>query len=364
MVVPATLADTARVVAVTSAIPVLVATDCSGLGSPVLVLQRMGIPYRHLWASDPEKACRSILRKHCAPEQLYRCISERYGQDLPTPDLYVVGFPCQPFSGAGLRLGFEARQGTIFFEVLETIRLSRPRAFLLENVEGLRSADGGHCLDKITESLQALGTYNISWRVLNTKDHGIPHNRARIFFVGILRSSDDGSFSWPAPLPPADIMEFLDRRLGRPSYADLPTASQTTARANVLHLLEKIEMKGGDPFYEPWIMDCDGSPDFTKAFMGVSPCITRSRGQGHWLSCMGRRMNLKEVLRLQGFADSFENVVTERQLRLMLGNGMSLNVLERILCRLLPAAGLSGPLEDPFTRESPAPWKRLRLQVG
>ena len=98
-------------------------------------------------------------------------------------------------------------------------------------------------------------------------------------------------------------------------------------------------MKGGDPFYEPWIMDCDGSPSFTKAFMGVSPCITRSRGQGHWLSCMGRRMNLKEVLRLQGFADSFENVVTERQLRLMLGNGMSLNVLERILCRLLPAAG-------------------------
>ena len=75
-------------------------------------------------------------------------------------------------------------------------------------------------------------------------------------------------------------------------------------------------------------------------------------------------MNLKEVLRLQGFADSFENVVTERQLRLMLGNGMSLNVLERILCRLLPAAGLSGPLEDPFTRESPAPWKRLCLQVG
>jgi DNA (cytosine-5)-methyltransferase 1 len=351
----------ASMVPVTSAMPFLVATDCSGLGSPVLVLQRMGLPYRYIWASDTEKACRTMLRRHCAPENLYRCIYSRPCQELPKPDLYVVGFPCQPFSGAGKRQGFAGPGGTIFFEVLETIRLMRPKAFLLENVDGLCSAGQGTYLDSIAESLQQLGGYNIHWKVLNTKDHGIPHNRSRIFFVGIRQDSDDGSFCFPSPAPPADIREFLDQRVGRPSYADLPPTTQSTARHNVLQLLSDIEAKGADPFFEPWIFECDGSLPYMKAFLGVSPCITRSRYQGHWLSNMGRRMSQQEALRLQGFDDSFENVVTERQFRQMLGNGMSLNVLERIFCRLLPAAGLSGTLEDPLSREA-FPWKRRRME--
>ena len=102
-----------------------------------------------------------------------------------------------------------------------------------------------------------------------------------------------------------------------------------------MHFLNEIEALGSDPFYEPWIIDCDGSPAYTKAIPGVSPCITRSRYRGHWLTSMGRRMNLQETLRLQGFDDCFENPVSERQLRLMLGNGMSLNVLERFLLQLI-----------------------------
>jgi DNA (cytosine-5)-methyltransferase 1 len=301
-----------------------------------------------------------MLRRHCAPEHLYRSICRP--RCLELLDLYVVGFPCQPFSGAGQRQGFGGPGGSIFFNVLETIRLTRPKAFLLENVDGLRSAGQGACLDKIAESLQQLGGYSVDWKVLNTKDHGIPHNRARIFFVGIRQDCDNGSFSFPTPTPTADIMEFLDQRVGRPSFADLPPAAQTTARGNVQRHIGEIEAKGGDPFFEPWIIECDGSPGFTKAIMGVSPCITRTRCQGHWLSNMGRRMNLQEALRLQGFDDSFENMVSERQLRMMLGNGMSLNVLERIFCRLLPAAGLSGPLEDPLSRGASPPWKRLRLE--
>ena len=154
-------------VALTSGLPLLVATDCSGLGSPVLVLQRMGLPYRHIWASDSEKACRTVLRLHCAPERLYRSIYDRTGEQLLHPDLYVVGFPCQPFSGAGLRLGFAGTGGTILFKVLETIRLTRPKAFLLENVEGLRSADQGRCLETIVDSLLSLGSHNIYWQVFN-----------------------------------------------------------------------------------------------------------------------------------------------------------------------------------------------------
>jgi DNA (cytosine-5)-methyltransferase 1 len=354
----ASSAAAAPMVALTSGSPLLVATDCSGLGSPVLVLQRMGLPYRHIWASDPEKACRTTLRHHCAPEMLYRSIYDRPDEGLQQPDLYIVGFPCQTFSGAGLRLGFAGAGGNIFFKVLETIRLTRPKAFLLENVEGLRFTDQGRCLESIVESLLLLGSYNIYWQVLNTKDHGIPHNRARVFFVGILRGNDNGSFSFPIPSPNVDIRQFLDRRQGRPSFADLPPASSITARGNVLEFLNRIEASGIDPFYEPWVIDCDGSPGFTKAFPGVSPCITRARHRGHWLTSMGRRMTLQEALRLQGFDDCFENPVSERQLRMMLGNAMSLNVLERIFCSLLPAAGLSGSLLDPLIGDAVSPWGR------
>jgi DNA (cytosine-5)-methyltransferase 1 len=336
----AAVAPSAATAPAAAAAPLLLATDCSGVGSPFLVLLRMGLPCRHLWASDSEKACRTMLRHHCAPEMLFRSIEERPRDELPQPDLYVVGFPCQPFSGAGCRLGFAGEGGKIFFEVLRTIRLTQPRAFLLENVDGLRSAGGGACLDSIVDSLLGLQSYNIYWRSLNTKDYGIPHNRARIFFVGILRIHDNGSFSFPAATPPLDIKQFLDPRRGRPSFADLPPLSATTARDNVTHYLHEIEASGSDPFFEPWIIDCDSSPPFAKAFLGVAPCITRGRCKGHWITSMGRRMNLPEALRMQGFDDNFENPVTERQLRQMLGNSMSLNILELIFRSLLPAAGL------------------------
>jgi DNA (cytosine-5)-methyltransferase 1 len=344
--------------ALTSGPTLQVATDCSGLGSPLLVLQRMGLPWRHIWASDGEKACRSMLRRHCNPDQLYRSIYDRPDEGMQQPDLYVVGFPCQPFSGAGLRQGFNGVGGEIFFKVLQTIRLTRPKAFLLENVEGLCTAERGQCMERIVNCLVGLNTHTIHWQVLNTKDHGIPHNRARVFFVGILRGHDNGSFAFPRPSPNVDIRQFLDRRHGRPSFADLPPASQATAHGNVLQALNNIEAAGNDPFYEPWIIDCDGGPAYTKAWPGLSPCITKARSNGHWLTCMGRRMSLQEALRLQGFDDCFESSVSDRQLRIMLGNSMSLNVLERIFCSLLPAAGLSGPLPDPLIGNAASPWRR------
>jgi DNA (cytosine-5)-methyltransferase 1 len=358
LVASASAAAPASVAAIASGPPLLLATDCSGLGSPFLVLLRMGLPCRHIWASDSEKDCRTMLRHHCAPELLFRSIEERPEEELPQPDLYVVGFPCQPFSGAGSRLGFDGLGGQVFFKVLDTIRLTQPRVFLLENVDGLRSAAGGACLRSIVESLLQLVTYNIYWKSLNTRDHGIPHNRARIFFVGILRTHDNGCFVFPAASRPVDIRQFLDPRHGRPSYADLPPVSATTARGNVIRFLQEIEASGADPFFEPWIIDCDGSSPYAKAFSGVTPCITRSRQMGHWVTSLGRRMNLREALRLQGFDDDFVNPVSERQLRQMLGNGMSLNVLERIFCSLLPAAGLSGALPDPLAEDAPLHWGR------
>ena len=192
---------------------------------------------------------------------------------------------------------------------------------------------------------------NSSGRIvhLSFKDHGVPQNRPRVYFVGILRIFDQGTFQFPAAIPLPGIARFLDKRLRRPSYVELPPESQAVARANVSRWLQEIEEGGSDPFFDPWIIDCDGSASYSRASYGVSPCLTRSRCcYGHWVSNLGRRLNTGEILRLQGFDVTLPTAVPDRQLRMLLGNSMSLNVICRIFCYLLPAAGLSDGLRDSF----------------
>jgi DNA (cytosine-5)-methyltransferase 1 len=152
--------------------PLRLGTDCSGLGTPYLALQRLGVDSVHLWASDTNRYARIMLRLNCRPDDVYRDIYSRRTTDLPTVDLYCVGFPCQPFSQAGQRMGFddEDNGGKIFFRALHYIRQKCPRVFLMENVDGIQSVDEGSCLQRILHCLIDLEVYNIYWQVVNTKE--------------------------------------------------------------------------------------------------------------------------------------------------------------------------------------------------
>ncbi len=102
---------------------------------------------------------------------------------LPDFDCLVGGFPCQAFSAAGHRLGFEDTRGTLFFDFARILDTKRPRYFVLENVKGLLSHDGGRTFKTIIATLAQLG-YGVEWQVLNSKDFGVPQNRERVFIVG------------------------------------------------------------------------------------------------------------------------------------------------------------------------------------
>jgi DNA (cytosine-5)-methyltransferase 1 len=108
--------------------------------------------------------------------------------DLPDFDLLVGGFPCQAFSIAGKRLGFDDTRGTLFFDIARVLKAKRPRKFLLENVKGLLSHDNGRTFKTIISTLVELG-YGLEWQVLNSKDFGVPPNRERVFIVGHLRGT-------------------------------------------------------------------------------------------------------------------------------------------------------------------------------
>ena len=107
-------------------------------------------------------------------------------KELPDIDLITGGFPCQSFSIAGRRKGFEDTRGTLFFEIARIASAKKPKYLFLENVPGLLSHDRGRTFKTILSSLDELG-YDVTWQVLNSKDFGVPQSRNRVFIIGYLR---------------------------------------------------------------------------------------------------------------------------------------------------------------------------------
>ena len=116
---------------------------------------------------------------------------------IPKHDLLLAGFPCQAFSNAGKRKGFNDTRGTLFYDIEKILAYHKPKAFLLENVKGLRSHNDGNTLRIILEVLRAkLGYFVPEPEILNSKDFGIPQNRERIYIIGFLKKN---SFQYPKP---------------------------------------------------------------------------------------------------------------------------------------------------------------------
>jgi len=137
--------------------------------------------------SEIDKYAEEIYLKHFNHKS-YGDISKINPNELEDFDLFVGGFPCQSFSIAGKRGGFEDTRGTLFFEIARIIREKQPRFLLLENVKGLLSHEKGETFLTILSTLNELG-YDVEWQVLNSKDFGVPQNRERVFIVGYSRGS-------------------------------------------------------------------------------------------------------------------------------------------------------------------------------
>lgn len=135
--------------------------------------------------SEIDKYASAIYKQQFPEHKNYGDATEVDTSKLPDFDLLVGGFPCQAFSVAGKRRGFDDTRGTLFFEIARVLKDKRPRHFLLENVKGLLSHDKGKTFQTILEILTNLG-YFVEWQVLNSKDFGVPQNRERVFLIGHL----------------------------------------------------------------------------------------------------------------------------------------------------------------------------------
>jgi len=221
-----------------------VGTDFSGIGSPESALKRLGIPHDLIFACDIDKYARKSYNAiHPNADIIYEDITTRDFDEVPQLDLYIAGFPCQSFSIAGKKEGFNDVRGTLFYNVAEFIEYNQPECFILENVKGLLSHDKGRTFQTIIDLLSNAGGtvngqlslntyddglgYHIYHKVLNTKDYGIPQNRERVFIIGF---RDYREFRFPKPIP-------LELRL-KDILQDNPKSKYLVTKHSYLNLLK------------------------------------------------------------------------------------------------------------------------------
>lgn len=148
------------------------------------------LPCECVFTSEIKPYAVEVLQQNYPKESIHGDIQQISAESIPDFDVLLAGFPCQAFSSAGKRLGFEDTRGTLFFEIARILDTKRPSAFLLENVEGLVTHNRRHIKEKIgqtfsiiLETLRDLG-YFVSWSILNAKDFGVPQDRKRIYIAG------------------------------------------------------------------------------------------------------------------------------------------------------------------------------------
>ena len=154
-----------------------------GLGGFRIAFEKYGCEC--VFSSDIDEKVREIYQLNFGEEPAGD-ISKILCENIPDFDILCAGFPCQPFSIAGLRRGFEDSRGTLFFEVARILKEKQPKAFILENVKGLVSHDQGNTLQVIMNTLDELG-YDAKYKIMNALDYGIPQNRERWYCVGFLK---------------------------------------------------------------------------------------------------------------------------------------------------------------------------------
>ena len=344
-------------------------TLCSGIEAVCQGCENMHLPHEHLVACEIDAKCRRVIEDNFQPGLLLEDVAAVLPQ-IPDHDMLWAGAPCQPFSLAGRREGLidQTGRGVIILHVLRIIKATMPKIVVLENVSALTQGKQKTTFEGILQILReirhasrhaGLLHYHVDWRVMNTCDYGVPQSRQRLYIVCV-RSDVMQMSKLPWPMPPeTNLSQKLDSLLGpRPDpltvSTALPPPHATTARANVLAGLQYLRGIGRKPFEETHVLNIDDSPwRLSKPMKGCSPCLTQARARvgGHWISTHGRRMGTETMLKLQHMnPDRLRRPtdVGETRFNAMIGNAMSVNIVEVLLAMLSRACpkalNVNGPL--------------------
>lgn len=367
-----------------------VGTVFSGIGSPEQALKRLGVPHKILFACDNGeriinidyenemsiiKSLRSAKEKRDYVEKLYdtrtrqaNYVQQSYlanyeieennfyqdvilldGTDFENKvDLFIGGSPCQSFSIAGSRGGFEDTRGTLFFEYCRLVKEIKPTVFIYENVYGVLTHDKGKTWETMQNVFDELGYY-FSWKILDARDYGIPQGRRRLFVVGFKNEKAYKNFSFPAKvklenMQLSTMQDMLEENLAIGSME------------SVNGVLTKIDDRKGEPNERYFLSEklekyvlSPGTKNFmhydAKTDLPIARALVKNMGNTYRASVNNyvhthgriRHLTMREVHRLMGYPDSYKIVVSKAQAYKQAGNSIVVDVMMRIIKQIFKA---------------------------
>ena len=279
---------------------------------------RLNISLKCTFTSEIDKYCQISYMTNFGNSEIYGDICKIDPVDVPNHDLLLAGFPCQPFSQAGLRHGFKDTRGTLFFNIEQIIKYKRPQAFLLENVKHLKGHDQGRTFKIIVSSLEELG-YKVYNAILNARDFGLPQNRERLFIVGFL----DHNIKFEFP-----ISRNRQTRLEDILMESVENKYIISDKLWAGHQRRKLQhRKKGNGF---------GYGLFSKKSQYVNTLSARYYKDGSEIlidrgdNLNPRKLTPRECARLQGFPDDFIIKVSDIQAYKQFGNSVPVNVINDV----------------------------------
>ena len=236
--------------------------------------------------------------------------------DIPNFDILLAGFPCQPFSNAGLKKGFEDSRGTLFFDIARIVKHHQPQVIFLENVKAFRNHNKGNTYKVVETTLKNLG-YSVYSQVLNAKDFGVPQNRERIYIIAFL---DNVEFVFPTPLK-------HKTKLGNILEVDTDPKYTISNRLWEGHQRRKIEHKEkGNGFgYSLFNEDSEYTSTISARYYkdGSEVLVAQKNANP-------RKITPREAARLQGFPEDFFIAVSDTQAYKQFGNSVSIPVIKAV----------------------------------
>ena len=286
----------------------------AGIGGIRIPFDELG--YKCVFSSEwDQKACETYQANF--GEMPAGDITKIDEKDIPSFDVCLAGFPCQAFSIMGKMQGFADTRGTMFFEVERILKYHRPKAILLENVKQLTSHDKGRTLKVILDHLKALG-YHVNYRVLNALDFGLPQKRERIIIVGFLNPDLAAKWSFDFEKKPYSLASILEDE----SSVDPPLYASDMIRNK-----RQRSVEGKTVFYPSvWHENKSGN----ISVLDYS-CALRTGASYNYLLVNGiRRFTSRELLRLQGFPDTYKIVVSNQEIRRQTGNSVAVPMIREV----------------------------------
>lgn len=244
-------------------------------------------------------------------------------KEIPNFDMLLAGFPCQPFSQAGLKKGFKDTRGTLFFNIAQIAEHHKPSVVFLENVRNLKGHDKGNTLKVILRTLEELG-YKVFHNVLNAKDFGLPQNRARIYIIGF---KNDVNFEFPKPkMTKTRVWDILEKKVD-----DKYTISDKLWKGHQRRKQEH-QKKGNGFGYSLF----DETSEYTSTisaryYKDGSEILIKQKGRNP------RKITPREASRLQGFPENFIIPVSNTQAYKQFGNSVAVPVVKALSEQIIKA---------------------------